>query len=163
VAETVVIELGEDWSVEPADRPLRPRSSRRPLLLTAVDPSTGLVAWRTARWQDAVELDGDRLLTSSHQVGVPMGVLDVRTGRTVGELTEWTVVPGALAPGVGLLVRPDTGRYGRFWFGVTGSGDSIVRNLGYVPRVISENCLVIDDLLACQTLRHTVQVWRYRT
>ena len=131
--------------------------------LTAVDPATGAVAWRTGQWQIGEMIDRDHLLAVAHQPGMSMGLLDARTGRVLMQMSGWTPVYDTAAARIRLAVRPDTRQYGRFWFATLDPRYRAPSLLGYLPRVVSRDCQTAGDLLACHTLRRTVQIWRYRT
>jgi PQQ-like domain len=147
--------------------------------LTAVDPATGAAAWRTREWQVVQMIDRDHLLARAHQPEMPMGLLDVRTGRVLMRMSDWTPVwesggtpvwesgwmpawdPAAAR--TGLVVRPDTRQYSRFWFATLDPRYNAPSLLGYLQRVVSQDCQTTGDLLACPTLRRTMQIWRLRT
>jgi hypothetical protein len=132
--------------------------------LTAIDPATGAVAWHTNQWQQVGPMiDHDHLLAEAHQPGMTMGVLDTRTGRLLMRISGWTPIYDTATARIRLLVRPDTRQYGRFWFTTLDPSHGTPTLLGYLPRVVSQDCQTAGDLLACHTLRRTVQIWRYRT
>jgi hypothetical protein len=70
---------------------------------------------------------------------------------------------GGLAYPHRLVVRPETRQSGSFWFATLDLSHGTPTLLGSLPWVVFQNCHTADDLLACHTLRHTVQIWRYRT
>jgi outer membrane protein assembly factor BamB len=130
--------------------------------LTVLDLASGAVVWHTNQWRAGPMIDRDRLLVVTEQHG--MGVLEARTGRVLMQMSSgWTPVYDTVSTGVRLVVRPDSRQYGRFWFATLDPTHGTPTLLGYLPGLVFQDCQTANDLLACDTPRHTVQIWRYRT
>jgi hypothetical protein len=77
-------------------------------------------------------------------------------------LTGWSGVGdeyGAMA----LVTRPSVPGSGRAWFAILDPGRSAPRLLGDLPRTAAQICVTGAGLLACDTARGSIQIWRYRT
>ncbi|WP_203919971.1 outer membrane protein assembly factor BamB family protein [Rugosimonospora africana] len=125
--------------------------------LTVMDPETGPL-WRSGHWQAAARLDDAHLLTFSADNDSAM--VDTRTGRVVADLSDWRPVFDRDTGQLRLLLSTTLRPYGGFWLAELGSAG--VRPLGFVPAAIFGDCQTAGDLLACDTQRGIVQVWRYR-
>jgi hypothetical protein len=86
------------------------------------------------------------------------GILDSATGRLLGDLGTWTILAD---PVYRLATRPAYGTAST-WIGVLDPDRATVRPLGMLDRVRTGGCVSRGDVLACQTLDHSVRVWRYR-
>jgi hypothetical protein len=130
--------------------------------LTAVPPDDGSAGWTDDRWNNVHSLDGDRVLGSSDGALGGMAVLATGSGRVRIPLTGWTGVGdeyGAMA----LVTRPSVPGSGRAWFATLDPGRTAPRLLGDLPRTAAQICTTGAGLLACDTVRGSIQIWRYRT
>lgn len=128
--------------------------------LTALDPATGAVAWRADGWQLGPMVDGDHLLVRADQGGGAMGLLDVRTGRVLMRMSGWSPVSDPAAGPTRLVVRPDARQESRVWFAILDSRYGAPSLLGDLPGLTSKKCQTTGTLLACVTVRRTMQIWR---
>lgn len=126
--------------------------------MTAVDPDTGATRWTAKGWQTAGDLAGGRMLALANGSTAHAGILDSATGRLLGDLGTWTILAD---PVYRLATRPAYGTAST-WIGVLDPDRATVRPLGMLDRVRTGGCVSRGDVLACQTLDHSVRVWRYR-
>jgi hypothetical protein len=125
--------------------------------ISVLDPRTGAPVWWT-RYHMDLSRWGDAVIEMRAGEGVPLRLLDRRTGAELSRLDGWTDF--FASAGDPLLFRRIEPARSRSSFGVLLPGRTRVQPLGYGPPAVVD-CAAGARLVACRTVRG-LEVWSYR-
>jgi hypothetical protein len=124
-----------------------------------LDPATGKQRWGSKGWS-ALQEAGPYLLADGPVGGPaaePQDVVDLRTGRRLGDLGEWHAAGDARADGTVIGLRQRSGQ-DVVWFAVLDPATRTARILGSADQ-ISGACQVTTQALVCRRLDASIGIW----